>query len=249
MNNKPKFTISIPEPCHENWDSMTPTEQGKFCEACQHHVVDFTKKTDAQILSYIAKQQGRVCGRLNDFQQHRNLFLAPVAPVSIWQRFLTLTAFLFTFGFLRAQSETNAEVSAVEQVESTLEESNTLVSTLADSNKVQISFTGTVLNKSDNEPIYGVKVNVVGKDVHGLTNFDGKFKLTFDQHQNDTLPIELSFQYRGKFQSLIVENLDEPIHLQMEAPIEYITVGMIIRNYDFDFGTRIRFDRFGRRED
>lgn len=44
--------ISIPTPCHENWDAMTPSAQGKFCGLCQHQVVDFSGKSDTEILSF-----------------------------------------------------------------------------------------------------------------------------------------------------------------------------------------------------
>jgi hypothetical protein len=37
-----KLQISIPEPCHENWHTMTPTQQGRFCNACAKEVVDFS---------------------------------------------------------------------------------------------------------------------------------------------------------------------------------------------------------------
>jgi len=37
-----RFTISIPEPCTENWNEMTPTERGKFCAHCQKDVIDFS---------------------------------------------------------------------------------------------------------------------------------------------------------------------------------------------------------------
>ena len=49
--------ISIPTPCHENWDAMTASAQGKFCGACQKEVVDFSGKTDAEILAFFTKYE------------------------------------------------------------------------------------------------------------------------------------------------------------------------------------------------
>jgi hypothetical protein len=49
--------ISIPEPCHENWDAMSPTAQGRFCGSCQKEVVDFSGKTDTEILAFFEKYE------------------------------------------------------------------------------------------------------------------------------------------------------------------------------------------------
>ena len=42
--------ISIPEPCHENWNDMSITEKGRFCSSCSKVVVDFTNRSKASIL-------------------------------------------------------------------------------------------------------------------------------------------------------------------------------------------------------
>ena len=62
--------VSINKPCHENWDAMTPNEQGSFCLACQKTVVDFSNKTTAEIKSFfnsIATTE-KVCGRFKEDQ-------------------------------------------------------------------------------------------------------------------------------------------------------------------------------------
>lgn len=62
MNSKSKITI--PKPCHENWNAMTPKEKGRFCSSCSKTVVDFTKKSASEIKEYLMdKKQERVCGR------------------------------------------------------------------------------------------------------------------------------------------------------------------------------------------
>jgi hypothetical protein len=58
-----KFTISIPAPCTENWNDMTPTERGKFCAHCQKEVIDFSIKTDSEIANFIKQNKGNLCGR------------------------------------------------------------------------------------------------------------------------------------------------------------------------------------------
>lgn len=61
MNSK--FKITIPKPCHENWNTMTPKEKGRFCSSCAKTVIDFTKKSTKEIKEYLVenKNQG-VCG-------------------------------------------------------------------------------------------------------------------------------------------------------------------------------------------
>lgn len=62
--------VSINTPCHENWDAMTPNEQGAFCLACQKTVVDFSKKTTDEIKDFfvLIPKTERVCGRFRNDQ-------------------------------------------------------------------------------------------------------------------------------------------------------------------------------------
>ena len=65
--NKPH--ISIPKPCHENWDSMHPREQGRHCDACDKTVIDFTDKSEKEIGEYFAEHaHERICGHFRKDQ-------------------------------------------------------------------------------------------------------------------------------------------------------------------------------------
>jgi len=58
------FTISIPKPCHEDWNNMTPDAKGAFCGSCQKSVYDFSNKSDEEIISvFESKGKEKVCGR------------------------------------------------------------------------------------------------------------------------------------------------------------------------------------------
>lgn len=55
--------IHIPEPCHENWDKMTPEENGRFCLTCSKVVVDFTQMSMEEIQNYFINHADReICG-------------------------------------------------------------------------------------------------------------------------------------------------------------------------------------------
>lgn len=64
-----KYKIRIPEPCHEDWNKMTPDENGKFCSVCVKSVVDFTNKSKTEIEEYlIQNRESQICGRFKKSQ-------------------------------------------------------------------------------------------------------------------------------------------------------------------------------------
>lgn len=69
---KQKIQISIPEPCKEGWQNMTPVEKGRFCASCQKTVLDFTYFSDNEIINLVNKNDN-LCGRINVSQLNRNL--------------------------------------------------------------------------------------------------------------------------------------------------------------------------------
>ncbi len=69
-----QLQISIPTPCHENWDAMSPVEKGRFCGSCQKQVVDFSNMSDRQVAEFFKKPStGSVCGRFMTDQLDREI--------------------------------------------------------------------------------------------------------------------------------------------------------------------------------
>lgn len=68
------FQLTIPKPCHENWDKMTQAEKGKFCSSCQKQVIDFTSMNDRELAAFFKNPStGSVCGRFNNDQLNKEL--------------------------------------------------------------------------------------------------------------------------------------------------------------------------------
>jgi hypothetical protein len=64
-----KHKITIPKPCHEDWNKMTPNETGRFCNSCSKSVVDFTQMLPDEIQDFFIKNKGqKICGRFHNKQ-------------------------------------------------------------------------------------------------------------------------------------------------------------------------------------
>ena len=65
MNN----TISILNPCYENWNAMQTEEQGRHCQACATTVTDFTAWEPEDIVTYVRVNAAtKTCGRFRKEQ-------------------------------------------------------------------------------------------------------------------------------------------------------------------------------------
>lgn len=73
MENK----ISIPKPCNENWNSMSPDKNGRFCNSCNKTVIDFTKMNHPEIQKYFTENSDkeRICGhfKLNQIESEESI--------------------------------------------------------------------------------------------------------------------------------------------------------------------------------
>ncbi len=69
---KIELKVSIPDPCHENWNEMTSTQKGAFCKVCTKEVIDFTSESDEEIVKHFQKNEN-VCGRFRAPQLDRKL--------------------------------------------------------------------------------------------------------------------------------------------------------------------------------
>lgn len=68
-----KITISVPTPCDEDWNAMSPRQQGRHCAQCDHVVADLTTATDAQLVALFTSDAKPKCARFDARQLDRAL--------------------------------------------------------------------------------------------------------------------------------------------------------------------------------
>lgn len=105
------LTLSIWKPCGENWESMKPAGNGRFCAQCGKNVIDFTQFSDSELLAFFRQNAAPVCGRLRQHQQSLPLFTFPAAPQRS-RSIAPLAATLLTLGTLAGQATTPPAASA-----------------------------------------------------------------------------------------------------------------------------------------
>jgi hypothetical protein len=179
-------SFQIPTPCHENWDKMTPVEQGRHCQKCVKTVHDVTNWSDEKILSSYHRNNKSLCIRIPEERLAK-----PERGLGKWKYYVAagLASFLLTIkknlGLAQSQDSSNVQKDTTSRAE-----------------KIQqVKVTGVVhdsLNTSN--PIVGADV-VVYKDSNVVTstytNHEGEFQLDIKDEFKTGDSLVLSIHYMG----------------------------------------------------
>lgn len=73
-----KYKITIPKPCNEDWNEMTPNKEGRFCMHCSKTVIDFSTMSADEIQHFFIENQGKkICGSFKNEQLKRLIIQIP----------------------------------------------------------------------------------------------------------------------------------------------------------------------------
>lgn len=161
-----KIKISIPEPCHENWFEMTPTEKGRFCNNCQKDVIDFTKSSDREILLTYNKTEN-LCGQFKVSQLEREISI-PNPKKSIWMIAAASVIAFLGFGSQTVKAQGNVRI---EQTDKKAIQANIPI----DSSNTEIEIEGKIFLGETNPNFEEVNIVLYDKNQIFHPNADGKF--------------------------------------------------------------------------
>ena len=179
------INISIPEPCHEDWNKMTPVEKGRFCNACNKTVFDFTGKSDEQIIETF-ESRGNLCGRFKVTQLDRQLVLERKSKNSFKTLLASGIFSVLTFGYYHeAKAQNKPKVVQTDSISNVTLKGKQAVSVL----KEKI-VNGFVVDESG-MPLPGANILIKGTNRGTQTDFDGLFTIKAEKGQT------LVFSYLG----------------------------------------------------
>lgn len=172
--SKPAFTVTIPEPCQENWNEMTPREQGRFCSVCTKTVVDFSTMTDTQLFSVLKNGAGNMCGHFHKEQLDRTI-TAPKKPKWILQPFWKYFVGLFLF-IKPAVAKAQGKPVCTPVIPDKPYVKMGIVAVDNRPKKIEKEITGIIMNTSK-QALSGVVINVKGTTKYTTADSKGNFKI------------------------------------------------------------------------
>lgn len=184
---QPIKSISIPQPCHENWNKMTPVEQGRHCIQCNKTVTDFTAMTNNEIVSYFLGH-GNVCGRFDSNQlTGLNSYLAVQdKPGFSWKKFTIAAAVTSLFATTNANAQRTLGKVRISQTV------NPVKKAPADTTFKVI--TGKVVASDDGQPLPGAIVKLLKGETATSTNINGEYKLEIPANADTLVVSYIGFQ-------------------------------------------------------
>jgi hypothetical protein len=202
---------------------MTPTTAGRHCTACQKTVVDFTHKTDAEILAALRHAAGETCGRLRADQVGRPLVAPSSAPRwRAWLGAALAVGGVFGAGRAAAQSQESYYAGprpAASPSSSTAPPKPSRTADTSSDRSVSITnglatIRGIVTDSATHEGIPGVTVLLKGTTTGVSTDASGAFSLSVAAQ---VLPAHLTFSSIGYFSEERVVTPGQPLSIALAA--------------------------------
>lgn len=192
----------MPNPCHEDWDSMTPVEQGRHCAVCNTKVMDFTHSTHDEVVDYLQKHDD-VCmnvpvALLSPEPKQRNAHGA-------WRHKAAVTLSSLALGTtLPAMAQDMPQVRE-QIVVSPAQESVPIVGVIHHGNAADAK-----------DLAANVKVSLEGTPYCTVTNDQGEFTLLVDKHLYRVGAKLLLEQVFVPAKTITVTQINQPLSLQVE---------------------------------
>lgn len=198
---KSPIQLSIPTPCSEAWQRMSPTDDGRYCQHCQKEVIDFTEMTDQELVSYLQQSNGQVCGRVQEGQLDR--VIMPVGERSGAFFPGALLASLLAF-FHPERGKGQAVADTV------------LVDSLKPQPLPKGVLEGVVMNAVTLEPIPSVTI-LLGNTQYGMyTNQYGAFRYVSQSLPDTTFDIKFTVMgYEGQVVTYNKDSVNYPIMIYL----------------------------------
>jgi len=204
------FKISIPKPCHEQWDNMHKGQDGRFCGSCQKSVVDFTRFSDAELERWFIHERKISCGRFNPDQLDRLIENAQPFSLKRLKPNLILASFLAFLSFPKFGSA-NVIKPITYQTDGGFKNVLTANKELNQTDSLKV-LKGKIIDRDDKSPLVGVAVGIDNNRLRVYTDVSGNFTIYIPEGFNSNM-IDLQVRNIG------YKAIDKTIDLRVNKDI------------------------------
>lgn len=214
--------LNIAEPCHENWQNMTPQEQGRFCGSCQKTVVDFTMMSDQEVLSYFLKADHSVCGRFAEDQLNKELVITEKKKRFSWAYVwnILVATLLAVKADAQACPPIKEPVAAIDHLPKKIGKVAYVRPTGG-----PVVIAGKVIDETNNQPVGRVNISIKGTGLAGMADTKGQFNLKIENKEG----LKLEFSAIGyETKTLTVDELANLQDLQVSLKPAYTELKEVV---------------------
>ena len=216
-----RISLSIENPCHEQWSDFTPTATGGFCSSCSKNVIDFTKMTDAEVLAFFTNKPANTCGRFRtDQMKSYSLQAAPTFNPGL----TLLKAGFLTLMFALVAKESSANIIPWQMPSVYMggtEYKLTTESRVSDEERIVKG----IVRDDMNVPMPGVSIYLKGSTEGTVTDAEGKFEFPRKLKEGDVLMLSF-IGYKTMEYTITAETVDQ-IEIVLSAAY-YEMMGKIV---------------------
>ncbi len=227
--------ISIPKPCSENWNQMTPTQKGAFCQSCSKEVLDFTNTSKTELARKLDTDQN-ICGRFKPEQLNTPL---PSITRSNFKRNAALLGFT---SVLAMAIPTVATAQSVKKTPAHQVETDFVLGRIAPRPTQNDTITIKGFISNGEQPLAGASVVLEGTNISVRANHDGQYELSIPrailkEHHNlvfSTLGFTTTVHTVNTGTTLLNVTLKEDMHIMgevmiLEKPTTFKRIGNLFR--------------------
>lgn len=204
-----KYTIKIPEPCGEKWETMTPTEKGRYCDVCKKEIFDFTRITNLELIRKLDNNEN-VCARYKASQLNVDLYSRKNSRIKMAGMLVSLSTAMALSSPAYAQqdsTQTNTEQTIQAPGNSEEKANYTKPDTLIVHGRIE----------SQQEPVPFVTVLQKGSKNSTVSDEAGKFEL-FIQTKTADEKIILVFQMVGmETKEVVLDRRKTDLEIELES--------------------------------
>ncbi len=181
MKNK----ITIAEPCTESWEKMAQTGKTDcaFCQSCQKEVIDFTQKSDREIIR-IMNSQKNVCGKFTQNQLDKTYQTSENFAIPYkWAMASLFSGLIFIQpAFSQNKNEESRTIKVVSEFAPS-ESKSKIQPEIDGKDSTNTRTVSGVVRDDTGEVMPGATITIKGTEKKVVSNIDGKYSIEGVENQ------------------------------------------------------------------
>lgn len=132
-----RYKLSIPEPCHEDWNKMHPVDRGRFCDSCSKVVTDFSQMTEREIEAFFRNKSQNSCGKFRTDQLDRTYASQRNIVIPAHKRLVRYLMSVFLIGSAAKEMKGQSQDTVIVQSDSLRNDSSLLADVILEQDSIQ----------------------------------------------------------------------------------------------------------------